>query len=128
MAYRVLIVDDSPAMRAFLRRTLAVAGFDAAGSFEAADGREALDLLRAQWVDVILTDINMPGMDGEEFLREVKTDEILRSIPVFVISTDATERRIQAMLALGARSYIRKPFQPENLRAELERALGEVRA
>jgi two-component system, chemotaxis family, chemotaxis protein CheY len=128
VAYRVLIVDDSPAMRTFVRRVLRASRFDAAECFEAASGREALELLRSQWVDAILTDINMPGMDGEQFLREVEADELLRSIPVVVISTDSTERRIGQMMALGARGYIRKPFQPEELRAELERSLGEVHA
>jgi len=128
MAYRVLIVDDSPAMRRCVRRVLQTSGFDLAECFEAGNGGDALAMLQAQWVDVILTDINMPGMDGEEFLRRVKANELLQSIPVFVISTDATKRRVGEMLALGARGYITKPFLAEQLRAELERSLGEVHA
>jgi len=124
MAYRVLIVDDSPAMRVFVRRVLSVSGFDLAECFEAANGREALDLLKLQWVDAILTDINMPDMDGEEFLRNLAADDLLKSIPTFVISTDATQQRIGRMLTLGARGYLTKPFLPEGLRGELERALG----
>jgi two-component system chemotaxis response regulator CheY len=73
-----------------------------------------------------LTDINMPTMDGEEFLRQLAADEQLRSIPTIVISTDATGTRIERMKALGARGYIAKPFRPEDLRAELERSLGAV--
>ena len=128
MAYRVIIVDDSPAMRTFVRRVLRASGFDLAECFEAANGRDALELLQRQWVDAILTDINMPGMNGEEFLRRIAEDELLRSIPVFVISTDATERRIEKMRALGARGYISKPFLAEDLRRELECSLGEVHA
>jgi two-component system, chemotaxis family, chemotaxis protein CheY len=124
MAYRVLIVDDSPAMRVFVRRVLNVSGFDLAECFEAANGREALALLKLQWVDAILTDINMPDMDGEEFLRNLAADDLLKSIPTFVISTDATQQRIGRMLMLGARGYLTKPFLPEGLRGELERALG----
>jgi two-component system chemotaxis response regulator CheY len=75
-------------------------------------------------VDAILTDINMPEMDGQEFLRRLSEDEMLRSIPAIVISTDATMHRIAVMTSLGARGYVTKPFLPETLRAELERTLG----
>ncbi len=124
MAYRILIVDDSPAMRAFVRRVVQLSGFDVSTFFEAANGQDALDLLRREWVDSILTDINMPNMDGEEFLRRLESDEVLRSIPVIVVSTDATQQRISRLLAMGARGYITKPFQPETLRAQLETTLG----
>jgi two-component system chemotaxis response regulator CheY len=124
MAYRVLIVDDSPAMRAFVKRVIRLSGFELSHCFEASNGEEALRVLHVEWVDAILTDVNMPGMDGEEFLRRLSADELLRSIPVVVISTDATANRAARMLALGARSYIAKPFRPETLRAQLERTLG----
>jgi two-component system, chemotaxis family, chemotaxis protein CheY len=124
MAYRVLIVDDSPAMRMFVRRVIDMSGFDLSSCFEASNGEEALDLLRNEWVDAILTDINMPEMDGQEFLRRLSEDELLRSIPAIVISTDATANRIASMASLGARGYVTKPFLPETLRAELERTLG----
>ena len=124
MAYRVLIVDDSPAMRTFVRRVIELSGFELSECFESSNGWEALDLLRTEWVDAILTDINMPGMDGQEFLRRLSEDELLRTIPALVISTDATAHRIASMVSLGARGYITKPFLPEALRAELERTLG----
>jgi two-component system chemotaxis response regulator CheY len=124
MAYRVLITDDSPAMRSFVRRVIEVSGFELSDCFEAGDGEEALTLLRREWVDAILTDINMPGVDGEELLRRLAADEMLRSVPAIVISTDATESRIARLLSLGARGYVTKPFRPETLRAELERILG----
>jgi len=124
MAYRVLIVDDSPAMRSFVRRVILLSGFELSECFDAGDGREALSLLQHEWVDAILTDINMPGVDGEEFLRLLAADDVLRSIPVIVISTDATQTRIRRLMALGARGYITKPFVPETLRAELEATLG----
>ncbi len=123
MAYRVLIVDDSPAMRLFVRRVIEFSGFELSDCFEASDGEEALSVLRAEWVDAILTDINMPRVDGEEFLRRLSCDEGLRSIPAIVISTDATRNRIDRMMSLGARGYVTKPFRPEMLRAELERTL-----
>jgi two-component system chemotaxis response regulator CheY len=123
MAYRVLIVDDSPAMRAFIRRVIHLSGFETACCLEAGNGAEALQALRREWVDVILTDINMPGMDGEQLLRHLSDDEMLRALPVVVISTDRTDHRIQQMMSLGARGYLIKPFRPEDLRAELERTL-----
>lgn len=124
MAYRVLIVDDSPAMRTFVRRVIDLSGFELSECFEASNGGEALDVLRKEWVDAILTDINMPGMDGQELLQRLSQDELLRSIPAIVISTDATAQRIATMVILGARGYVTKPFLPETLRAELERTLG----
>jgi two-component system chemotaxis response regulator CheY len=128
MAYRVLIVDDSPAMRSFVRRVMELSGFDLSECFEAGDGSAAMSLLRSEWVDAILTDINMPGMDGEEFLRLLSADDLLRSIPAIVISTDATRNRMDRLATLGARGYITKPFLPEDLRDVLERTLGDPNA
>jgi two-component system, chemotaxis family, chemotaxis protein CheY len=124
MAYNVLIVDDSPAMRSFVRRVLDLSGLTLGTCFEANDGREAIDLLRKQWVDVVLTDINMPTMDGEQLVRFLEADTALRSIPVVVVSTDRTEGRVQQMLTLGAKGYVTKPFRPETLREEMEKVLG----
>ena len=124
MALRVLIVDDSPAMRAFVRRVLELSGLEVGSCLEVSNGEEALRLLEEQWVDAVLTDINMPQMDGEELLRRMSGHEVLRSIPVLVVSTDRTEGRIQKMLKLGAKGYVTKPFAPETLRAELEHSLG----
>ena len=124
MAFTVLIVDDSPAMRSFVKRVLDLSGFETGTYFEADNGREALELLGKEWVDVILTDINMPVMNGHEFVQALSLNEALRSIPVIVISTDRTEDRVREMIALGAKGYVKKPFQPEELREELEKVLG----
>ena len=118
----VLIVDDSPVMRSFIRRVMRLAGFDQAEYLEASDGGEALRCARASRVDLVLTDINMPGMNGEEFLAALHADAALRAIPVVVVSTDATLDRRERMTALGARGYLAKPFSPERLRDEIERA------
>lgn len=124
MGFRVLIVDDSPAMRAVIRRIMALSGFDVQECLEAGDGGEACRLLRERPVDVIVTDINMPVMSGEQFLCTLRGDDRLGTIPVVIVSTDATEHRIRRMMELGARGYITKPFFPESLRGELERVLG----
>jgi two-component system chemotaxis response regulator CheY len=125
MAYSVLIVDDSPVMRSFIRRVLNMSGFEVGECSEAGNGIEALALLSAHRVDVILTDINMPGMNGEELLRRLSVDGTLKTTPAVVISTDATNERIVRMIELGAKGYMSKPFTPETLRDELERVLGD---
>jgi len=125
MACSVLVVDDSPVMRSFIRRVMKLSGFEIGECFEASNGEEALAELSKHDVDVILTDINMPKMNGEELLRRLGAEGVLRSVPTLVISTDATKDRILRMISLGAEGYMTKPFSPETLREELERVLGE---
>lgn len=119
MPSRLMIVDDSPVMRAFVKRTIALSGIETSEILEASNGREALEKLRAcasaPAVDLILTDINMPVMDGEQLIGELKADPALQGIPVVVVSTDSTENRVGALLRLGASDYVRKPFPPERL-------------
>ena len=124
MALNILIVDDSPVMRAFIRRVVGLTGLDVGTYCEAGDGEEALKLLRERWMDLVLTDINMPRMNGEEFVRQLESDELLRTIPVIVVSTDSSHNRVQQMLGLGAKGYVTKPFLPEVLRDEVEKVLG----
>jgi two-component system chemotaxis response regulator CheY len=124
MALRILIVDDSAAMRAFIRRVVRLSGIEVDQYFEAANGAEALAQLEANQVHVVLTDINMPVMDGETFVRRMRNGGPFQSTPVVVISTDATTNRIETMLSLGAVGYLQKPFGPEQLRDELDRVLG----
>lgn len=122
MPKRLMIVDDSPVMRAFVRRTVQVTGLPTSGIVEAANGMDALLKLRSALaspaeapVDLILTDINMPVMDGEGLISELKNDPSLSAIPVVVVSTDSTEQRVGTLLRLGASDYVRKPFPPERL-------------
>jgi two-component system chemotaxis response regulator CheY len=126
MALNIMIVDDSPAMRAFIRKVVGLTGLDVGEYCEAGDGEEALRFLRERWVDLVLTDINMPRMNGEELVRRIESDELLRTIPVIVVSTDSSNSRIQQMMALGASGYMSKPFLPEALRNEVEKVLGAV--
>lgn len=124
MAFNLMVVDDSPAMRRFIRRVIDISGFDLGDFHEANDGLEALGVLEQSWVDAILTDINMPRMDGEAFLGALRAKSGLSDIPVIVVSTDATESRMERMVHLGAQGYVTKPFAPERLREELEKVLG----
>jgi two-component system chemotaxis response regulator CheY len=128
MAFQVLVIDDSPVMRGMIRRVIGVSGLDAGQIFEASDGQEALELLEREWVDVILTDINMPRMDGEEFVRRLSQSGLTKSIPIVVISTDGTEVRREHLQALGVRGYLVKPFQPEALKEQIERAMADSHA
>ncbi len=126
MAYRVLVVDDSAAMRAFIRRVFDLSGLDVEKLYEASDGQDALALLEREWVDVILTDINMPGMNGEEFIQRLAASGAAETTPIIVVSTDATAARRERLLQLGARGYLSKPFAPETLQSEIERVLGKI--
>jgi two-component system, chemotaxis family, chemotaxis protein CheY len=126
MSFRALIVDDSPAMRGFVRRVLDASGLDLGAVFEAADGLEALDLLTREWVDVILTDINMPRMDGETLVCRLAHSPAYAAVPVIVISTDSTTVRREHLFALGVRGYLTKPFTPEMLREEVEKVMEAV--
>ena len=124
MAFQMMIVDDSPSMRAFIARVIWLSGLEVGGCLQASNGREALDLLHKNWVDIVLTDMNMPVMNGEEFVCCLQKDEILRTIPVLVVSTDGSEHRVQRMMSLGAKGYVKKPFSPELLRKSMEDLLG----
>lgn len=126
MTRNVLIVDDSPAMRKVIRRVLMLSEFETQECYEANDGLEALEVLRVEPVDVVLTDINMPRMNGEELLENLSQDEQLSHLPVMVISTDRSDERMQRMSALGAKGYVTKPFTPEALGAALNEMFVEV--
>ncbi|HEY1577035.1 MAG TPA: response regulator [Terracidiphilus sp.] len=128
MALNIMIVDDSPVMRIFVRKVVQLTGLAVGKCCEAGDGEAALKALQDSWMDLVLTDINMPRMNGEEFVRRMESDELLRDIPVIVLSTDSSDQRIQLMLQLGAKGYITKPFLPETLRDEVERVLGASNA
>lgn len=126
MAFNVLIVDDSQTMRKVIRKTVSLSGFEIGDCWEAGNGKEALEILRSCWVDLILTDLNMPVMNGLEMLREIGRDEMYRKIPVVLITTEGSESRIEEAYALGIKGYIQKPFYPENIRDVLTRVMGEA--
>ena len=125
MAYNVLIVDDSSTMRTVIKKTISACGFNTGQFYEAANGREALDILRAEWLDVVVTDYNMPDMDGMELIAKMKTDEVLKSIPVVVVTTEGSQQRVKEFIEKGAADYIRKPFSPEEIRDKLKTIMGE---
>lgn len=125
MAYNILIVDDSSPMRAVLKKVIKASGFDVGQIFEADDGRQALDILDQQWLDLVLTDYNMPDMNGMELLQRIKGNHDSCDIPVVVVTTEGSRHRIETFLAQGAAAYIKKPFTPEEIKSKLNLILGE---
>ena len=126
MAFNVLIVDDSSSMRAVIKKIIKISGFNVGEFLEAADGEEAMKVLTHDWVDVVLTDINMPNMNGLELIGEMKKDELLRSIPVVMVTTEGSEKRMRESMKLGASGYINKPFLPEDIKRILSGIMGEM--
>lgn len=116
---RVLVVDDSAVMRRMIERSLREAGIAIGELVEAGDGWEALALAQQAPPDLILCDINMPTMDGLEFLRTLKSSEQAKSVPVVMITTEGSEARMAEAEASGAAGYVRKPFTSEQIKAQI---------
>ncbi len=125
MPYNVLIVDDSRSMRQVLKKILNISGFRLGECLEAGNGKEALDLLENNWIDLVLSDIHMPVMDGFGLLAALKKNPNWADLPVVLVTTESNESRLQKALSLGARGYVRKPFKPEEIRTYLNDILGE---
>jgi two-component system chemotaxis response regulator CheY len=121
---RVLIVDDSSVMRKIVGRSLRQAGLDVQQLLEAANGSEALTVAREHPLDLVLCDINMPLMDGLEFVRQFRSIEAAQHIPVVMVTTEAGEARVVQALSSGASGYIRKPFTPDQIKERVIPLLG----
>lgn len=117
MAMRVLLVDDSGTMRAIVRRCLNK--LEVEDVHEAEDGARALQIFESHTFDVILTDWNMPKMDGLKLLQEIRQRD--REIPVIMITTEAERSRVVQAIQFGVSDYLVKPFTPEGLREKLEK-------
>jgi two-component system chemotaxis response regulator CheY len=113
---RVLIVDDSTVMRKIVERALRQAGLDPLVVLEAGSGTEGLEMLKGAPVDLILSDINMPSMDGLEFLRQIKAQSLAQGVPVVMITTESSEEHVKQAILSGAQGYIRKPFTAEQVK------------
>ncbi len=119
MALDVLIVDDSAAIRKILHRVLVQADLPLGQVHEANDGNEALAKLGTASVGLILSDINMPNMDGIELLEHIRKDEQLKGVPVIMITTEGSQDKVMQALQLGASGYVRKPFTPDQIKEKL---------
>ena len=123
MGYNIMIVDDSLTARTFIARTLEISGVELQQVFQARNGQEALDLLQREWVDIVFVDINMPVMNGVELVRKMRENEVTKSVPVIVVSTDRSAQRMNELKAAGVQAYLTKPITPEELKATVERFL-----
>lgn len=124
MAFNILVVDDSATVRAVIKKTITIAGVDVGELFMAENGREALDIIADNWVDLVLADINMPIMGGIEMLEKMSEDGLLKTIPVIVVSTEGSATRIEQLKSKGVKGYIRKPFTPEIIKKMVDDILG----
>ena len=113
---RILIVDDSAMMRAMIKRVIKLADVPVDDILEATNGAEALELLKQHDVHLLLTDINMPVMNGAEMLREISLNDRWRNLNRVIISTDGSTVRREEAEELDVRCYLEKPFSPEVLR------------
>lgn len=117
---RILTVDDSVAMRQMTSATLSSAGYEVV---EAADGREALQIAMEQAIDLVITDVNMPQMDGIALVRELRSLPAYRSKPLLVLTTESAATRKLEGRAAGASGWMLKPFNSERLLATIARFL-----
>lgn len=122
MGYNVLIVDDSMIIRKMIAKTLNISGLDIGEIYFAENGRQALKLLKENWVDIVFADINMPEMNGIEMVEEMRKEDLIESIPVVIVSTERSRERIETLKAMGVKAYLNKPFVPE----EFSRVVREL--
>lgn len=117
----ILIVDDAVSMRGLVAMTLKNAGYEV---IEASDGQDALRKLETKKVNLIITDLNMPNMDGITFIKAVKANPILKLIPIIMLTTESqAEKKLEGQKA-GAKAWIVKPFKPETLLEVIKKVIS----
>lgn len=124
MSFNVMIVDDSNAMRTVIKKIITISGFQMDQCLEAANGKEAMDVLSQRWVDVIISDINMPVLNGLEMLDQLQKSDTLKEIPVIMVTTEGSTDRMQEAYNRGAKGFIKKPFLPDDIRKILYQVIG----
>ena len=120
MAHLILTVDDSPSMRMMMQLTLTGEGYEVN---QAADGRQALEFARNNTADLVLTDINMPGMDGLQLIRELRRLPAYKTVPMLVITTESAADRKRLGKEAGATGWLVKPFNNQQLLSTIARVL-----
>lgn len=125
---RTLIVDDSSLMRKMVERALRLAGLNMDEVLQAGNGEEALQVLRNETtngsvLNLIISDINMPVMDGLAFLEQRQKEKLAQGVPIIMITTEGSEAFVRRAIAAGATGYICKPFIPDQIRAKIQHLL-----
>ncbi len=115
MGFNILLVDDSMVVKAVLKKILAGSSMAIDQVFDATNGVEALKTLGSNNIDLVITDINMPVMDGFELIERMHLDMMLKNTPVIVISTEGSLSRLSYLEEMGIRGYVRKPFVPDDI-------------
>ena len=115
----ILVVDDSAAIRKILTRVLRQTGMAIQTIHEAGDGQEALAVMAQHRIDLVLSDINMPKMDGLQLLASLKASAKWHNIPVVMITTEGGETKVAEAVRLGAAGYVRKPFTADQIKEKL---------
>ena len=116
----ILVVDDSPIIRKYIRRALSVCGVEDGLVIDAENGKVALAMLHEQPVGLVILDLNMPVMDGPSFLLYLRMHELFSEIPVAVVSTECNVLKRTVLERLGIAGYLRKPFDPKDLKGLLD--------
>ncbi len=124
MPLNLLVVDDSRVVHGVIAKTLELAEVDINQRFDASNGQEALEILNANTIDLVFSDIHMPVMDGIELITSMKNNDNFKSIPVVVISSEGGQKRVNELKSLGINQFIRKPFTPEEIRAVINEVMG----
>lgn len=120
MAKTLMIVDDSATMRKIIMRTVRMSGLEFDRTEEASNGKEAIEKLKDDPVDVVLCDVNMPEMGGLEMLKKVRTEmKNCDDTKIVMVSTESSQELIDRAMADGANGFISKPFTPEKFQEEL---------
>jgi two-component system chemotaxis response regulator CheY len=123
MSLNVLIVDDSAVMRKVILKTLRLSGLALGELHEAGNGQEGLSVIAKNWIDLVLVDINMPIMNGQEMIETLRANPATEGLPVIVVSTDASASRVDMMRKHGAQ-FVHKPFTAEELRDKVFAVMG----
>jgi two-component system chemotaxis response regulator CheY len=119
MPPNILIVDDSAALRKILQRVLRQAEIPLGNLYEAGDGAQALEAMQANAVDLVLSDINMPNMDGLQLLAQIRANPKWQDVRVIMITTEGNQARVMEAVGLGAAGYVRKPFTADQIKEKL---------
>ena len=125
MAFNILIVDDSSIIRSMLKKTFSAAGIPVGEVIEAGNGREGIEKLESNWVDLMFLDINMPVMDGMTMIDRMQDRDEFRDTPVVVVSTEGSRTKIDKLWGKGIKAFISKPFSPEKVRNIVRDVLGD---